>query len=276
MNGTQIDNPGFDKVLAHINATESEITSRLWEMRARIPEVHEGPEYFRRLQEWRRHARTQRKVFENTLYTIGRRITALAARGWVQDNNIIYLWIRLADTWAHFGGHPRTGIGALFVNAKNELVSYGVNDFPENIDLAEDMATQGKRRDFLICAERDAIARKLGIAFTPPSEEDNTIEGNRKQVQQMHQDILREAKESTVFKDTVMITTAHSCHLCAETAIASGARGVIAKDVDTGHISRQESLSEGARMLEEHGVTVGNFGPEKRTMRWSLGLPVFG
>jgi deoxycytidylate deaminase len=241
-----------DEILGAIDALEQEICKKIKPARDAIPKNHEGEEYLLKFQEFRDALHQQAPQFENKLLEIGRSITALINHaGWTQDNEVINLWMRLADCWSHFGGHPTTGVGAIFINSKNELVSYGIYDFAEGLELTNEIVTKGRRRDFLICAERNAMAKKLGITIKFSDQAIETIDQKKERVKDMHARILATAQNQDTFADTVLLTTAPSCDLCAEAVVASKARGVIAKNVDLNVFSRSESIHRGSDILKE-------------------------
>jgi len=177
---------------------------------------------------------------------IAQDLSSLCGKGWERHSSTVEIFGVLAHTTALFGQHPRSeDVGTLILGEDAEPLALGANRVPEGIPLFGAFFADGMRRKHIVCAERIAVGRYLGVTADPPPLADPQYGTLVKESIAKMTDAMHEAASAgPQLENRFVLTTSMPCKTCAGVLTAHKPKAVIAPNGINAHFKcAEESLT---------------------------------
>lgn len=169
-------------------------------------------------------------IYTPEILSVAKGLSALCDKGWERHSPTLEFFGVLAHTAALLGQHPRSeDVGTLILRKDAEPVAIGSNRVPENIPLFGAFYADGMRKAHIVCAERIAVARHLGIfANPPPMELPDYPALVKASIARVTRDLHEASGKGPQLEEHYVLTTSMPCKTCAAVLMAHKPMGVIA------------------------------------------------
>ena len=186
-------------------------------------------------------------------------ITQCCRDGWEKDPDVLNLWHQLVLTLTNLSEHPDPSkrVATLIIDKKGNLRAFAANKTPDGLDRHGGHYVKGIRKDFIVCSERIALARLLGVKLAKPPKWHRGRAARTWQVAKLTIDIMSAAvAHSDLLQDSYVLTTTSPCEICAHTLTPFHPRGILTNHSNGNHFTRWDSILRGTEHLIANGINI--------------------
>ncbi len=193
--------------------------------------------------------------FAAQVYKVAKNIAGLSGEGWEKDKNILALWSVVAQAVTMFSEHPSKNIAALIIDGAGNLHAFGANRIPDGAAKLGCYYVEGRRKDYIVCAERIAVARHLDLKVQLPDPAVPDYENLLKLgISALTDDIRAAAKNGPSLENSFLLTTSVPCALCADAIAPHKPKGIITVAEADNRIKRTRENAPILDFLKNQGI----------------------
>lgn len=157
-----------------------------------------------------------------------------------EDKDNARLWLEFAEVLTAFSEHPKKKVAAIAIDNLNNLIGWGINRVPQQMEKHKSHYKKGQRKDFIRCAEQMCLLNMMAAAseqelenLTPDERmllrtkpHKASLEENKEIAKSITALVTETGNRIELMDNAIMVVTSKPCDDCLHALIAHGTKRI--------------------------------------------------